>query len=96
MCYTIPVKTKKTKEEKTRYIEGIISISHKGVGRVKVNGADEIVEVEHSFLRTACHGDTVKVLLHPKVKDEVAQGEVFEILRRSKIGYAGVLEKENS
>lgn len=80
---------------KDRYMEGIITISHKGIGVVRIKGQDETIEIEHNFLHTACHGDTVKVLLHPKRKDKTATGEVYEILRRSKKGYSGVLEKEN-
>ncbi len=76
-----------------RYVEGIISISHRGIGTVRAK-EEESIEVDHSFLHTACHGDTVKVLLHPK-KNGVLNGEVIEILRRSKKGYSGVLEKED-
>jgi len=78
-----------------RYIEGIITISHKGFGSVRVRGQDDPIEIDHSFLNTACHGDTVKILLHPKRSGENQTGEVSEILRRSKKGYSGVLEKEN-
>lgn len=78
-----------------RYIEGIITISHKGFGSVRVKGQDDPIEIDHSFLNTACHGDTVKILLHPKRSGEPQNGEVSEILRRSKKGYSGVLEKEN-
>jgi ribonuclease R len=78
-----------------RYIEGIITISHKGFGSVRVKGQDDPIEIDHSFLNTACHGDTVKILLHPKRSGEAQTGEVHEILRRSKKGYSGVLEKEN-
>ncbi|MFA6393082.1 MAG: ribonuclease R [Candidatus Paceibacterota bacterium] len=78
-----------------RFIEGIITISHKGFGSVRVKGQDDPIEIDHSFLHTACHGDTVKVLLHPKRTDKIQNGEVAEILRRSKKGYSGVLEKEN-
>lgn len=87
----------KAKREKRidRCIEGIISISHKGFGSVRIKNSDDVVEIEHNFLHTACHGDTVKVLLHPKRKDGVETGEVSEILRRSKKGYSGILEKEN-
>lgn len=108
VCYTAFMKkTQKTTESKNhkktkdkeiggnRYIEGIISISHKGVGKIRIKDQEDGVEIEHSFLRTACHGDTVKVLLHPKVRNEIQTGEVYEILRRSKKGFAGVLEKEN-
>ncbi|MCX6754395.1 MAG: ribonuclease R [Candidatus Nomurabacteria bacterium] len=78
-----------------RHIEGIINISTRGTGTVRINGGEEIIEIEHSFLKTACNGDTVHILLHPKKKDGIQNGEVIEILNRSKKGYAGVLEKEN-
>lgn len=77
-----------------RYMEGIISISHKGIGTIN-RGKDNEVEVGHTFLHTALHGDTVRVLLHPKDHDKIEKGEVSEILRRSKKGFAGVLEKEH-
>lgn len=79
----------------SRFIEGIITISHKGFGSVRVKGQDDPIEIDHSFLNTACHGDTVKILLHPKRSGEAQTGEVYQILRRSKKGYSGVLEKEN-
>ncbi len=78
-----------------RYMEGTISISGKGTGRLRIKNTDDMVEIDHQFLRTACHGDTVKILLHPKAKDRVQTGQVMEILRRSKQGFAGVLEMEN-
>ncbi len=83
------------KKEASRYKEGILSISSKGFGTLRTRGDDETVEVDHSFLHTACHGDTVRVLLHPKAKDKVQKGQVDTILRRAKKGYAGVLEKEH-
>ncbi len=79
----------------SQYIEGIITITHKGIGSFGIKGADDIVEIDHSFLHTACHQDTVKILLHPKKTGSNQTGEVAEILRRSKKGYSGVLEKEN-
>lgn len=79
----------------SRYIEGIIHISHKGIGKVRIQHTDDIVEVDHSFLHTACNGDTVRVLLYPKSKDSEQRGEVSEILRRSKKGFSGVVEKEH-
>ncbi len=82
-------------KEVSRFVEGIISISHKGFGSVRVKGQDDPIEVDHNFLHTACHGDTVKILLHPRKSGLVQTGEVSIILRRSKKGYAGILEKEN-
>lgn len=78
-----------------RYMEGAISISGKGLGRLRIKNSDDVVEIDHNFLRTACHGDTVKILLHPKAKDKIQTGQVVEILRRSKQGFAGILEVEN-
>lgn len=83
------------KPEANRHAEGIITISHKGMGVVRIKGKDDTVEIEHSFLHTACHGDAVKILLHPKRSGLTQTGEVTEILRRSKKGYSGILEKEN-
>lgn len=84
-----------TIHNKSQYIEGIITISHKGMGTVRIKGSDDVIEIDHSFLHTACHQDTVKILLHPKRSGSNQTGEVSEILRRSKKGYSGVLEKEN-
>ncbi len=79
-----------------QFIEGIIRISHKGIGKVFIKKTDELVEVSHSFLRTALHGDTVRILLHPKKGAEVQTGEVSKIIRRSKKGFAGILELEGN
>ncbi len=87
--------SKQTNNSISGQIEGIISISHKGYGIVRIKNKIETIEIDHNFLHTACHGDTVKILLHPKKRDTNQTGEVLEILNRSKKGYAGVLEKEN-
>ncbi|HOO48029.1 MAG TPA: RNB domain-containing ribonuclease, partial [Candidatus Paceibacterota bacterium] len=80
--------------KKESNIEGIINISPKGKGAVRVKGTDISVEIEHNFLKTACQGDTVSVFIFPHKKDEALRGEVTKIIRRSKVGFAGVLEKE--
>lgn len=95
MCYTAKVKTIREKIKTTRYIEGIMSISHKGIGTIRIRNSDEIIEIDHSFLHTACQGDTVQILLHPKRNGKNQTGEVHEIIRRSKKGFSGILEKEN-
>jgi ribonuclease R len=83
------------KNQVEQQIEGIINISHRGTGSVRLNKENKIIEIDHSFLRTACNGDTVVILLHPTQRDGTLSGEVIKILNRSKKGYAGVLEKEN-
>ncbi len=86
---------KHTHKTTNHYVEGVIAISGKGIGRLRVENSDDIIEIDHQFLRTACHGDRVKALLHPKTKDKIQTAQVVEILRRSKQGFAGVLEMEN-
>jgi ribonuclease R len=89
------MKDKNKDPNQSRNIEGTINISNKGTGSVRMNKDNKIIEIEHNFLRTACNGDTVSVLLHPIKKDGTITGEVIKILNRSKKGYAGILEKEN-
>lgn len=84
----------KNRKNSKRYIEGIISISSRGTGTVRIKETVS-VEIEHNFLHTACHGDNVVVLLHPQKRDGGLTGEVIKILHRSKKGYAGILEEEN-
>lgn len=91
-----PKKPSKTPVKHTsRYAEGIIHISHKGIGKVRIQHTDDMVEIDHSFLHTACNGDTVRVLLYPKSIDGQQSGEVSEILRRSKKGFSGIIEREH-
>jgi len=75
--------------------EGIIRISHKGIGKVILKETGEQVEVEHTFLNTALHGDIVRVILHPQKKGDSIKGEVSKIIRRANKGFAGILEERN-
>ena len=76
------MKSHKKEHNVSRNIEGIINISSKGTGVVRLVKENKTVEIEHNFLRTACNGDTVSVLLHPRKKDGVLTGEVIKILNR--------------
>src|SRR3990172_6187436 len=83
---------------RTSRLQGVISISSKGTGYVAV-GADknkgQDPEIDFKHLNTALHGDTVEILLHPKGSGRQT-AEVSKIVERAKIGFAGVLELENS
>lgn len=74
--------------------EGLISISAKGTGYVKVPGFDEDIEVDFKHLNTALHGDMVEVALHGKSHGRIT-GEVRKIIKSLKSRFAGVLEQEN-
>lgn len=78
-------------------LEGIISISSKGTGYVAVGGEKDKgkdPEIDFKHLHTALHGDTVEIILHPKGKGRIS-GEVTKVIKRAKLGFVGVLEKED-
>ncbi len=74
------------------YIEGVIRISAKGLGYVKTREMKESVEIDPPFLNHSFHGDRVRVLIHPKMRDGKQTGEVTQIILRSKVGFSGILK----
>jgi ribonuclease R len=82
-------------------LEGIISISAKGTGYVKVPTrvgtpakVGEDIEIDFKHLNTALHGDVVEVTLHAKSHGRIT-GEVSKIISRAKKAFAGIIETEN-
>ncbi|MFZ2149801.1 MAG: ribonuclease R [Minisyncoccia bacterium] len=75
-------------------IEGIISISSKGTGYVKVLGHTDDIEIDFNHLNTAMHGDLVEVSLHAKSHGRTT-GEITKIVSRAKKAFAGIIETEN-
>lgn len=90
------MKKNKEKNNRNRTYEGIIGISNKGVGKVLIKEINDIIEIPHSFLKTALDGDTVLILMHPYKKGDTRTGEVLQIKRRSKKGFSGILEKDGN
>ncbi|MFA5095368.1 MAG: ribonuclease R [Candidatus Paceibacterota bacterium] len=95
---------KKEAKKIPKKIQGIISISSKGTGYVKVLDEEsrllgdlserQDVEIDFRHLNTALHGDTVEIILHSKGKGRLT-AEVSKIISRAKVGFSGVLEKED-
>lgn len=88
--------TTKTKEKASKStIEGRLLISGKGIGYLEEHDGqvrEGQLEIDPTFLRTALHGDKVRVLRHPTVKGRRSQtGEVVEVLERARKGHGGVL-----
>ncbi|KKP86029.1 ribonuclease R [Candidatus Nomurabacteria bacterium RIFCSPHIGHO2_02_FULL_35_13] len=84
---------KKETKKIQKTIQGVISISVKGIGYVKVPEHEEDIEIDFRHLNTALHGDIVEILQHPKGRGRLT-GEISKIISRAKIGFSGVLEKE--
>ncbi len=91
-------------KKETKILEGIISITSKGTGYVRIDDGTKTpnkdkkddIEIDSMHLNTALHGDTVEVIIHSKNSKGRIVGEVTKIISRAKNGFSGVLEEENS
>ena len=74
------------------YITGTVDMTRMGYGFVSTDDIEEDVFVSAKNLRTALHGDTVKVWLYAKRKGARPEGEVVEIIERSRTSFVGTVE----
>jgi ribonuclease R len=73
--------------------EGIIMMSRSGYAFVSVEGRDEDIYVSVNKLHGALHGDRVRLNIAPsKSSRRSVEGEVVEILERSKRPYIGIVQ----
>ncbi len=75
----------------------------KGVGYIdlpleagKKRSERQSIEIDPTFIKTALHGDRVKIMLHPLKVGEPQTGEVVEILERRKMEFVGTLEQADA
>jgi ribonuclease R len=93
-----PRKTKNTKKyyPKKTYT-GTVTLTRAGFGLVYIEDLGQKVEIESKFLKTALNRDTVEIAVIGKSKAKgTIYGEVLNIIRRSKKGFAGKLIKQNN
>jgi ribonuclease R len=74
------------------YITGTVDMTRSGYGFIKTDDLEEDVFITAKNLRTALHGDKVKVWLYAKKKGARPEGEVVEILERSRSTFVGTME----
>jgi ribonuclease R len=74
------------------YITGTVDMTRSGYGFISSDDIEEDVFVSAKNLRTALHGDKVKVWLYAKRKGARPEGEVVEIIERSKTTFVGTVE----
>ncbi len=75
-----------------REIVGKIEITHGGYGFVITESLEEDVFISQRNLNRCLNGDMVKVLLYAHKKNQKAEGEVIEVLERSKDQFVGNIE----
>ena len=74
------------------YITGTVDMTRQGYGFVITEDIEEDVFVTGKNLRTALHGDKVKVWLFARKKGARPEGEVVEIIERSRTTFVGTIE----
>ncbi len=83
----------KYKAKATRgHITGTVDLTRMGYGFIKTDDMEEDVFITAKNLKTALHGDKVKVWLYAKRKGARPEGEVVEILERSRTTFVGTVE----
>jgi ribonuclease R len=74
------------------YITGTVDMTRMGYGFVSSDEIEEDVFVTARNLKTALHGDKVKVWLFAKRKEARPEGEVVEIIERWRSTFVGTVE----
>ncbi len=78
--------------ESRGYITGTVDMTRMGYGFVISDDIEEDVFVTAKNLRTALHGDKVKVWLFARKKGARPEGEVVEIIERWRTSFVGTVE----
>jgi ribonuclease R len=74
------------------YITGTVDMTRSGYGFISTDDIEEDVFISAKNLKTALHGDNVKVKLFAKRKGARPEGEVVEIIERSRTTFVGTVE----
>lgn len=77
-------------------IDGVIRITRRNFGIVRYGNADQAIIIKPELLGSALTRDEVRVEVKEYKRDGTGGfGRVVEILRRAKVGYAGIVKTEN-
>ncbi len=87
------MKKKKPETRPQTRIKGVLKTTSKGTGFLETDLFEEDVEIPAQFLNTALNNDEVEIALLPKIAGRRQAGEVIQIIKRNKIRFVGLIEK---
>ncbi|NBC84271.1 MAG: ribonuclease R [Bacteroidetes bacterium] len=79
-------------KSKAGYISGTVQLTSSQNAFVVSPDLNEDIFISHNHLNHALHGDTVKVYLYARRKKRHLEGEVVEVIHRSKATFVGLVE----
>jgi ribonuclease R len=82
----------KSKAPARGYITGTVDMTRMGYGFVTSSDLEEDVFISSKNLKTALHGDKVRVNLYARRKGARPEGEVVEVLERWRTSFVGTVE----
>ncbi len=71
--------------------KGIYSLGKNGIGFVKTQEKDTVIEIPKHESNTALHKDEVEVVMTDEKKSE---GKVVSVINRSQVGFGGIFKKQ--
>ncbi len=74
------------------FITGIVDMKNTGKAYILPDEGGDDIFISNNNTLTAMDGDQVKVMLFPRRKGRKLEGQIVEVLKRTKENYVGVLE----
>lgn len=85
------------KDSSIQKITGVISVTKSGTGFFAHKDFKDDIRIEHEFLNTALNGDTVEIVLFPKMFGKIQRtGKVINVCERAQTQFVGELVKSNN
>lgn len=81
---------------KSAHIEGKVDVTSQGSAYIVSENVLEDVYVSRDNLKTALHGDLVKVFVFARKRRKKPEGEVVEILKRARETFVGTIQKTSN
>jgi ribonuclease R len=83
-------------KEQSQYFDGVVDITSRGNAYVICEDLDNDIYIPSRNLNRALHNDRVKVYVYKRRKNKKQEGDIVEIIERSKTEFVGVLQRNKN